>query len=41
MTIDWQMFEKRVRHTTRAIHEGVLKNVSEESMQRKEKVHSS
>ena len=40
MTIDYQMFEKCICQTTSAIDEGVLKNVSEESMKRKEKVHS-
>lgn len=37
MTIDCQMFEKCICQTTSAIDEGVLKNVSEESMERKGK----
>lgn len=41
MTIDCQLFEKCICQTTSAIDEGVLKNVSGESMERKEKVHSS
>ena len=40
MTIDYQMFEKCICQTTSTIDEGVLKNVSEQSMKRKEKVHS-
>lgn len=40
MTIDCQVFEKCICQTTSAIDEGVLKNVSEESMKGKETVHS-
>lgn len=41
MTIDPHMFEEYICQTTSAIDEGVLKNVSEESMKRKEKGHGS
>lgn len=41
MTIDCQLFEKCICQTTSAIDEGVLKNVSGESMERKKKVYNS
>lgn len=38
MTIDFQVNEKCVCQTTSAIDEGVLKNVSAQSIEKKEKV---